>query len=212
MSHDILILSADAVFARMLELEFSMLQFSVRTAERWTEKDAVGLVLLDLDTAEPPEDTGAYRDMIGFTRGSALFADEAGRQCSLILRRPFEMRLLRREVLRCTDEHFAHTTAKNKENTDRISKKSEDLYLDTEGRTLRCGELSTGVSPHEAALLQCLMEKNGTPVSRELLSRLIGASGTNKTDVYICYLRRKLEKLQTGHRIRTVRRQGYQFE
>lgn len=212
MNNDILILSADAVFARMLELELSMMQFSVSTAERWTEGDLAGMVLLDLDSAEPPKDTWAYREMIGFTRGSALFADEAGRQCSLILRRPFEMRLLRREVLRCTDEHSAHMEPKSKENARLNPKKNDDLLLDTEGRILRCGARSVGVSPHETALLQCLLEHRGTPVSRVRLAEVIGTSEANKTEVYICYLRRKLETLQTGRRIRTVRGQGYQFE
>ena len=212
MNNDILILSADAVFARMLELELSMMQFSVSTAEHWTEGDFAGTVLLDLDSAEPPKDSRAYGEMIGFTRSSALFADEAGRQCSLILRRPFEMRLLRREVLRCMNEHSAHTEPKCKEKSRSNTKKSAELLLDVKGRSLGYGERSVGVSPREMALLQCLLEHRGMPVSRTRLAEVIGTSEANKTEVYICYLRRKLEMLQTDCRIRTVRGLGYQIE
>jgi DNA-binding response OmpR family regulator len=60
------------------------------------------------------------------------------------------------------------------------------------------------------------MERRGEAVSREELSDCLATAGkksdSNKTEVYLCYLRRKLEK-PTGRRwITTVRGVGYRLE
>ena len=98
MKAHIVILSADTVFARMLELEFGMYRLCVRVLADAEEPFEAEVVLLDLDSAVAPINA-FYRQMIGFTRASGFASDDARQHCAMIFHRPFEMRLLRREVL-----------------------------------------------------------------------------------------------------------------
>ena len=214
MQYQVLILSADDGFARMLELEFSMLQMSVSFASAWQEGTAAQVILLDLDTAAlPPQDH--YEHLIGFTRGAVALVGDAGRQCSMVLRRPFEMRLLRREVLNCLHGQSAHHETEHSSKTVVKPIKSAIDFkkmLSPDGRKLICEEKSITLGPHESAVMKCLLEQPGAPVSRDILSRAIGESHTNKTDVYICFLRRKIEDARLPCRIRTIRNCGYQLD
>ena len=95
MEYQVVILSADEVFSRMLEIEFRMQNLSVLVAEELPARDYSSVVLLDLDSATPPS-LGTYGQMIGFTKDSALLTVDSHRQCSMILHRPFDLGLLRR--------------------------------------------------------------------------------------------------------------------
>lgn len=200
MEYQIVIYSADEVFARMLELEFLSQNMTVLSALRPREDLFADVVILDLDSAAAPDPT-TYRRMIGFTRGSAFSEDESRRQCSMILRRPFEMRLLRREVLGDLHEKALPVYAS-------VSKQPK-LALDVERSMLRVDGQKLALTPTETLVMQTLLSARGEPVSRERLTEVIGDSSANKTDVYICYLRRKLEQVTGVKIIRTVRGKGY---
>ena len=209
MEYQVSILSADAVFARMLEIEFRMLNLTVFVTEELTSRDYSQVVLLDLDSATPPP-VGCYGQMIGFTKNSALLTVDSHRQCSMILHRPFEVRLLRREVLSC----LAQDSTLPVVYTPRLDAMGEqELFLDRQKQTLSLGgghEIS--LTPIECKIMGCLLENRGRVVSKEALSDLIGESSANKTEVYICYLRRKTDS-QSGLRlIRTVRGKGYRID
>lgn len=195
MHTQVLILSADAVFARMLTLELEMQRISAANRPS-ADGHTAEVVLLDLDTATPPDST-TYRQMIGFGTRSAAAGDEAGRLCSLVLRRPFEMRVLCAEVSKLL-----------KSGTDEQAEPPL-LILNPDGVILSDGR-RVAVSPKERAVLELLLQHRGEPVSREMISAAIGESSANKADVYVCYLRKKLE---TSERrvIRTVRGKGYQL-
>ncbi len=200
MKYQIVIYSADAVFARMLELEFSMREMSVLTVRQPREDLFSDVAILDLDSAAAPSPT-SYRRMIGFTRGVALVEDEARRQCSMILHRPFEMRLIRREIL---------GEQGNVQRSSAIpSPSSIALSVDPDRDILHAGENVLSLTPTEAILMRALLGERGIPVSRAALSELIGESSANKLDVYICFLRRKLEQVTGLRVIRTVRGGGY---
>ena len=209
MKYQIAIYSADAVFARMLELEFLMRGKSVFCAEQPLDDLFAEIVLLDLDTCTPPaQDT--YGRMIGFTTHSALLADEARRQCSMILHRPFEMRLLRREVFppgeAFSDDHRASIGAtEGRGDKSRIVLAAKNALLTVEGVRFQ-------LSPNELRIVRCLMEKRGEAVSRAILSQSIGQSSANKVDVYVCYLRRKLDQKLNHKLIHTVRGQVYMIK
>ena len=197
MHTQILILSADAVFSRMLTIELEMQRFSVicRTA---AEDIFADVLLMDLDTALPPSPSH-YRHMIGFTRRSAAAGDEAGRRCSLVLRRPFEMRLLCREVSALLGE--------------RSEEPLRDVTVDfaIDGSHVRLSDgTRRAISPQEAEVLSLLLERRGETVSREEISARIGESSANKVDVYVCYLRKKLETPERRV-IATVRGRGYRL-
>ncbi|MBQ9806188.1 MAG: winged helix-turn-helix domain-containing protein [Clostridia bacterium] len=198
MEKQIVICSHDAVFARMLELEFSFHGCTVQTVQGYPEDLFAEVVLLDLDSAAapPPE---CYRRMIGFTRGKALSEDQTRRQCSMILHRPFEMPLLRREVL----GEFEKQKEKSGGAVQLTALKNGKLEL--------CGVVPE-LTPHEQAILSCLLEHRGEVVSRDGLAELIGESAANKVDVYICYLRRKIAKITPVKLIATVRNRGYRLD
>lgn len=199
MEKQIFICSHDAVFARMLELEFSFYGCTVQTAQSFPEDLFAEVVLLDLDSATAPP-PACYRRMIGFTRGKALSEDQTRRQCSMILHRPFEMPLLRREVL--------GEFEKQKEKGVPGSVGGVQISESKDGKIALDGVVLE-LSPHEQAILSCLLEHRGEIVSRNNLAALIGESAANKVDVYICYLRRKMGKITPIKLITTVRNQGY---
>ena len=196
MKTQIFICSQDAVFARMLELEFSFQGCLVKTAESFPTGEHADVVLLDLDSAAPPMPE-CYHRMIGFTRGTALSEDRTRRQCSMILHRPFDVRLLRREVmeqLHPTEAEPPHGGAVT------LALRGEEIFA--------WGE-KLALSPTEQKLLAHLIVHRGEVVTREALSELIGETVANKADVYVCFLRKKLAKITPVSVIRTVRNQGY---
>ena len=71
------------------------------------------------------------------------------------------------------------------------------------------------LSPKEYALLEFLLRNPGRPVTRaaiiEEVWRIHGDSITNVVDVYINYLRRKIDTGADHPLIRTVRGVGYQI-
>ncbi len=204
MVYQVVILTSDTVFARMLELEFTSRGLRV-LASAMGEDDRTDVVLLDLDSAmSPPAEQ--YRRMIGFSRHPAMSVSDAGR-CTVILRRPFRMAQLRQEVLSELGEYVPPEPMPSFALPDK-----REIFLSVEDRRLRCDRKSINVSPQECRLLQCLLNHRGETVPREVLAECIGQTDANKTDVYICYLRRKTDALPGGRLIRTVWGKGYQID
>ena len=88
-----------------------------------------------------------------------------------------------------------------------------DLELDTVQRTVRrCGRLIE-LSPREYSLLEYLMRHPGHALSRTQIAQHVWSFdfyGDYKViDVYIGYLRRKIDRHGSGHFIQTVRGVGY---
>ena len=201
MEYQIAIYSTDTVFARMLELEFAMRGLTVLTADDPGEGHYADVVLLDLDSSVVPSPEH-YRRIIGFTRGSVQSTDVSHRLCSLILHRPFEMRLLRREVLG-ENESFSQERFQFPRN------RELRIRLDHAHACVSIGSKKISVSPKEMQVMQCLLEHRGESVSRDEISTVIGESSANKTEVYICFLRRKIEDTFGDRIIKTVRGKGY---
>ena len=197
MKYQLLILSEDAVFARMLELEFRIRQMTVRTSDHTDDTQTAEVTLLDLDSVLPPAGS-RYGRMIGFTREFSVSAVDPDRRCSMILHRPFEMRLLCEEVLALF--------------SDRDGAVRVQSALCVEGNALTFGEEQIALSPNEKKIMECLLARRGEVVSREEINALIGDSTANKPEVYVCFLRKKLEALRVNSRIRTVRGKGYRLE
>lgn len=203
MRGNILILSQDAVFARMLELELTMMRCSVQINPTPTTARQADLILVDLDTATIPTKGTDGARIVGFTSRFEASQMDAGRRCSMILHRPFEMRILREEV------SLLDANANEKEN---IKPRKKTTALTVNGNTLSLGEDTVTLRPKEAAVMSCLISNRSKAVSREEICCVIGESSANKADVYICYLRRKLAALTDRPVIRTVRGKGYKID
>lgn len=91
----------------------------------------------------------------------------------------------------------------------------DDLELDRVSHTVRRASRDIALSPKEFSLLEFLMRNEGQPVTRnsivEQVWRLNLDTVTNVVDVYINYLRRKVDSGHNRPLIRTVRGVGYQI-
>lgn len=90
-----------------------------------------------------------------------------------------------------------------------------DLVLDPLPRTCRRGEVQIDLTTREYELLEALMRHPGTTVSKqELLEKVWGADfdgDPNVVEVYIGYLRRKIDRPFDRRDIETVRGVGYRM-
>lgn len=88
-----------------------------------------------------------------------------------------------------------------------------DLTLDPLTRRVRRADRTIDLTPKEYALLRYLMENAGTVLSRsQILSNNWGYGfdpGTKVVDVYVRYLRKKIDDGEAVTLIRTVRGVGY---
>ena len=91
-----------------------------------------------------------------------------------------------------------------------------DLVLQPGTFQVSCGERSARLSRKEFDLLEMLMRNGGQILSKEqLLLKAWGYESNaedNNVEVYISFLRRKLELVRSNMRIRTVRLVGYCLE
>lgn len=88
-----------------------------------------------------------------------------------------------------------------------------DLTLDCAAHTVTRGERKIVLSAKEYALLEYMMHNRGVVLSREQIENHIWnfdyEGGTNVVDVYISYLRRKIDEGESVKLIHTVRGTGY---
>ena len=90
-----------------------------------------------------------------------------------------------------------------------------DLVLNPRTRQVKRGARPVGLTAREYQLLLLLLERKGTVVSRELILRQVwndeqaSNSSSNVIEVYVRYLRQKLEEGGERRLIHTIRGQGY---
>ncbi len=82
------------------------------------------------------------------------------------------------------------------------------VRLEPETMTVTMGDFAVTLTPAEWSILRCLYDRRGETVTREELASLLGGGG-NSVEVYICHLRRRLEKPLGRRLIATVRGKGY---
>ena len=205
MDYQVVVLTGDKVFGRMLELEFSNLALTTALADHLSPDDQAEIVILDLDSAAVPS-SDQYRKMIGFSRRPAVTTHGA-RSCSMILRRPFQMSLLRREIL----SELEQRNPSEPRDREVQSPEKRKIRLNEEKRLLLCEGKQISLTAKESTLIKCLLEHRGEPVSRGFLAEMLRAEDPSEVNVYICYLRRKTDDLPQGRLIRTVHGKGYQI-
>lgn len=92
----------------------------------------------------------------------------------------------------------------------------EDLTLDPQSRTAIRGNKKSKLSPQECNLLKFLLKNLGRAVSREKILQKIWHYQpdieSRVVDVYMGYLRRKIDSGNNKKIIKTVRGQGYMIE
>ncbi len=90
-----------------------------------------------------------------------------------------------------------------------------DLILDEGTHEVCRVDLAIALSPLEFRLLHCLMRHAGQVLSRDVLLDQVWsydyAGGSNIVDVYVRYLRRKIEEPGESHLLHTIRGVGYKL-
>lgn len=118
--------------------------------------------------------------------------------------KPFSFEELSARLRAMTRSFFGHT-----ESVLAIS----DLTMDCAAHIVKRGEDTISLSAKEYALLEYLMHNRGIVLSREKIENHIWnfdyEGGTNVVDVYISYLRKKLDDGRKVKLIHTIRGRGY---
>jgi DNA-binding response OmpR family regulator len=87
------------------------------------------------------------------------------------------------------------------------------LVVDRSAREVRFRDEPVALSPREFALLEVLAGRAGTVVTKDELLRAVWgdeqAATRNVVEVYVGYVRRKLDAVGAGALVRTVRGHGY---
>lgn len=210
----VLIAAKDAVFARMLTLEFrekgiSVLQAQTRAEIENALSHAHLAIIEDVFLREGMLPTFPY-DIILFGFAETL-ADIPTQELTkyYTLTRPFDI-----------EEFFASLFAPEEDQPHniRIPKRkspAESLALDTIARAAYYKGEKIALTQKEFALLSVLFEKRGHPVSREEAHKAVFSdveSKTNVVDVYINYLRAKIDHRFGIRMITTVRGLGYMIQ
>jgi len=113
------------------------------------------------------------------------------------------------------DELCARIRAMLRKNTNNVSNilTVGDLTLDTATKRVCRSDKKIDLSAKEYALLECLMRHKDVVLSRDKIENHIWdfdyEGGTNVIDVYISYLRRKIDSGHEKKLIHTIRGQGY---
>lgn len=93
--------------------------------------------------------------------------------------------------------------------------RADDLEVDCLLRTVRRGGKDIELTPREFSLLEYFMRNAGRRITRNMIIenvwKLAPGTTTNVVDVYVNYLRKKIDNSQNVKLIRTVRRVGYEF-
>ena len=213
-NNTVYIVSDDAVFARMLELELLDAGVNARRADGIAQC-AASLAVIDSETVL--RYGGDRWELSADTRIEFGFGDTPALRCAAYFQRPFPMDdfVCRVKAL------LGYAEAKEKaplfdgsEQDPTVAEKTGLVYDAVNNAFFYSGEPIT-LTETEHALLSLLYEKRGETVTREeILRRVWGRDGesdskTNLTDVYIRYLRGKLDDRFSVKLILAVRGKGY---
>lgn len=218
----ILIVEDEPKIARFLELELKHEGYEVdfagdgRTAlEKAVAKD-IDLVLLDvmlpglsgmevcrrvrMESQVPIIMLTAKDDVTDKVAGLDMGADD-------YMTKPFAIEELLARIRVALNRH----SNERKENKKELS--YGELRLDTAGHTVFYGEEELSLTKKEYDLLECLIRNQDIALSREQLLNQVWdyeyMGDTNVVDVYIRYLRQKIDDRFGIHMIETVRGVGY---
>jgi hypothetical protein len=212
----LLLVSGDRALVRLIALECRELALPLEVADTLPALAEERPMLLDLDSAGVMEALtaagGEFATMAGICRDLTRLPAEVQARLPLLLQRPFltgQVRALLAQLGGRGEMIFDDT----RDYTPGKSVSAADVALELTGEELKVGERRIHLTPSEAAILRLLMDRRGEAVSREELREALSGQGeSNKLEVYLCFLRRKIERPLGLHMITTVRGVGYRLE
>ena len=212
---NVLIATKDTVFCRMLTLEFSEKGFSVLCAQNTEEIEQIlsqaQLALIDADFLLAGDLPKFPYDIILFGYAETfeqIPTQELTKYHSLI--RPFAIEDFFADILVPEEENGAiHLRVPKRKSP------AESLALDENTHTAYYKGEKISLTQKEFSLLALLYESRGTPISREEALRTVFSdtgTNTNVVDVYVNYLRTKIDHKFSVRMISTVRGCGYMIQ
>ena len=197
------IVSTDSNFIRLLELEICRLGFSCHTAEK--PMNGADLILLDTDIEKDIPLPRSVPVVIFSRREANKLSPTLVKRASAVFSVPFDLMEFRQAITQTLLRHAAPAGLPKKP---RRNGKLQ-LVLEPENLTVSVnGGEFIKLSPTEYKLLELLNKNRGRPIDAPQAAGILTPGESNKFNVYICYLRRKLEK-GNFRIIRTVRGRGY---
>lgn len=208
------IVSTDATLSRIVELEASRLGMDVKGSSAPLADAAV--YLIDLDTCEDaPVPENAATVLLLRENGKEEAPAEGRGHVAAYLTKPFlldELRFILTHLAPSAQPLILPERSAAKRLRTRRDSIGTRLIIDHRARTASLsGSDPVKLSETEYKLLCLLYEHKNQPVSAEMASAVLGNTDSNKYNVYICYLRRKLER-GALRLIRTVRGKGYMLQ
>lgn len=198
------IVGTDAIFSRMLELELEGRGVATSSADDFSAavEKKPNVIFLDAGACRAVPKAPDGCDIVILGRGDDISALGEGVYDYPVYERPFVVS----DMLDATvgRPSFSSDTAKKK----RSASDGLRLHASSHSATYRGEHID--LSKKEFALLQLLVEKKGGAVSRaEASVRIFGGGGSNVVDVYVKYLRQKLDERFGVKLICSVRGEGY---
>lgn len=160
------------------------------------------LCIISLNEEMPPLLAGT--PLLGILSGEL---DAYASRCRAVLRRPFSFEEFRRIVRELCDNSAIESRPLRTG-----SKTGERITLDEFELAAVSGRRRAALTPNEFKILSLLLERQGEVVPRGELDALLGETGSDKTTVYICTLRRKLALHLGLEPIKSARGKGYMIE
>ncbi len=235
---DILIVSEDIPFSRMLTLELQSLHRTVSVVPNLSLSeltDAVlsqtpyKLLILDLDVTyvglEKILNLASEKKLpailFGYPDSDAMTPQKQRLYNSDIYHYVFPRPFLLNQFLYCAKEllHYKETVLPETTGSVPMQMKqysaADDLLINRDAHTVTYKNNPIALTKTEYTLLSCLMEQRGTVLTRGELYRAVwkapeeNDSASNVVDVYIRYIRKKLDDAYHVRIIETVRGVGY---
>ena len=189
------IVTNDILYGRMLQLEISDICRATLHMPREIKDATADLYFFDADCSEQFETlpSGAYAVF-----GRKQNDDHKFKDAVFFLKRPFDMSELKSNILRFSGTDENH----------------DSIVLELRNGTVYIYGQPVVLSPTEFAVFNVLYENRGIAVSRRQINEATkknekNAAASNSADVYISFLRKKLESPYGIRLIRSVRGIGY---
>ena len=207
------VVSGDSVFARMLELELCDSGIDARRVDGLNQCGG-GVTVVDSETVQK-YGVARFEHLVGLVEFG--FSETSEIEGAVYFRRPFPVDGFVCQVKAMLGDSEAKEKAPTFDSSAESPRATVEtgLVYDAENNAFFYnGEIIT-LTETEHALLSLLYEKRGETVTREeILHRVWGRDGevdtkTNLTDVYVRYLREKLDDRFSVKLILAVRGKGY---
>ena len=213
----LVVVSTDRALIRLVALECREMAVSMHSMEQLPQRTENSALLLDLDGVGMSEALMTSEAVVaaGICRDASSLPAELRAKMSHVLPRPFrthQLRALIGQLCGRMDVYTPEPVEYAPRPLINVSELAMRMENDTE---LLLGEQTIRLTPTEGAMMRLLIDRRGQTVSKEQLQVCLTSSdaeSTNKLEVYVCFLRRKIER-PTGLRlITTVRGKGYRLE